>query len=100
MKLSTFEQHFGKLSNLANNYLINFDKIGLGYTDVEAAYRAMLEDGVDPRKIVLYGQSVGTAITAWLAQAQPTVAAVILQSPFVSGLAVLDPYPRACCPPS
>ncbi len=70
------------------------------YTDVEAAYQAMLEDGVEPQKVILYGQSVGTAITAWLANAHPTIAAIILQSPFVSGLAVLDPYPHACCPPS
>ena len=53
-------------------------------TDVRAAYRYLTEDrGVDPRRLVLLGESLGGAVLTRLATEQP-VGGLVLRSPFTS----------------
>jgi fermentation-respiration switch protein FrsA (DUF1100 family) len=52
------------------------------YSDGETAYR-WLAARVEPKRIVLMGESLGTGIAVWLASRQPA-AALILQSPYTS----------------
>jgi hypothetical protein len=54
------------------------------YADIRAAWNFLVDDqGVAPSDIVLFGRSLGTGSTSWLAtQVKP--AAVILESPFFS----------------
>jgi fermentation-respiration switch protein FrsA (DUF1100 family) len=52
------------------------------YTDGETAYR-WLAARVDPQRIVLMGESLGTGIAVWLASRQ-VAAALILESPYTS----------------
>lgn len=55
---------------------------------IEAAYRHLVEDrGVDPRRIVLYGQSVGGGPTMHLASRSP-VGGVVLHAAFTSAFRV------------
>ena len=55
---------------------------------IEAAYRFLVEDrGVDPRRLVLYGQSVGGGPTLHLASCRP-VAGVVLHATFTSAFRV------------
>ena len=54
------------------------------YADVETMYDILLEKyQIEPEKIVVYGQSLGTAPTLYLASNKP-VRAAILHSPFLS----------------
>ena len=54
------------------------------YMDGEAAYRYLVkEKGVDPRLLIAYGQSLGTAVAAHLA-ARPAVGGGVLEAPFPS----------------
>ncbi len=54
------------------------------FQSIEATYRHLVnERGVDPRRIVLYGMSLGTGPTCWLASREP-VGGVILHSGFTS----------------
>jgi uncharacterized protein len=54
------------------------------YRDADAAYQYLVNRSrIDPKKIVSYGQSLGTAVAANLA-AHHTVAAVVLEAPFPS----------------
>jgi hypothetical protein len=54
------------------------------YKDAEAAYKYLVDtQGIDPKTIVSYGQSLGTAVAAHLA-AQYQVGAVVLEAPFSS----------------
>lgn len=53
--------------------------------------------GVDPAtQLVVYGQSVGSAPSLWLAT-RTKVAAVVLHTPLLSGLRVLIPPHGGCC---
>ncbi|KAF8064605.1 abhd17c [Scenedesmus sp. PABB004] len=47
--------------------------------------------GVPRRDVVLYGQSVGSGPTVWLAAQRPGVAGVVLHSPLLSGVRVFNP---------
>lgn len=58
------------------------------YLDSEAAYDYLVhEKGLDPKSILSYGQSLGTAVAVHLA-AQREVAGVILEAPFPSAATV------------
>lgn len=59
------------------------DELGL-YQDAEAAYRWLVqEEQIEPRQIVVYGESLGGAIAIYLAGQVP-VGALIVQSTFTS----------------
>ena len=63
---------------------------------IQAVYQCLLERfGTRPADVVLYGQSVGSGPTAWLAARHPGVAGVVLHSPFLSGVRVLRASLRA-----
>ena len=51
--------------------------------DAKLAYEALVEDGVSPDDIILYGESLGTGVAIEVA-AEKKVAGVILDSPFTS----------------
>lgn len=59
------------------------------YRDADAAFRYLLEAGYAPDQIVLYGQSLGTAVAVDLAARKP-VRGVVLEAPFPSISAVAD----------
>jgi len=65
----------------------------------DAAYNYAIKSGMPPSRILLYGQSLGSGPALQLAKRQP-VAGVILHSPFLSGIQVLDRSPECCCKPS
>ena len=54
------------------------------------------EQGVPPERIVMYGQSLGSAATCYLA-AQLKIAGVILHSPLMSGLRVIRHLKKTHC---
>jgi len=53
------------------------------YADADAAYQYLIDSGRAPGQIVLYGESLGTAVAVDLAARRPC-AGVILQAPFSS----------------
>lgn len=54
------------------------------YADSEAAFRYLVrEKGIDPSRLILYGESIGSAPAVYLA-AQHAVKTVILEAPFTS----------------
>jgi fermentation-respiration switch protein FrsA (DUF1100 family) len=53
------------------------------YRDAEAAWRWLLSRGIEPKDIVIVGESLGGAVAAWLA-ARVTPRAVVLASTFTS----------------
>ncbi len=53
------------------------------YMDADAAYDALLQLGLAPNRIVLHGESLGTAVAAELALRRPC-AGLILESPMAS----------------
>ena len=58
------------------------------YKDADAAYQYLIHTkSIDPRKIISYGQSLGTAVASNVA-AHRQVAAVILEAPFPSASAL------------
>jgi len=57
------------------------------YQDAEAAYEFLLSRGWKPSQIVLYGESLGTAVAVDLAARRPC-AGVVLEAPFPSARAV------------
>lgn len=67
--------------------------------DTEAAYNYLVGQGVPPERIVAYGQSVGSGPALSLAAKKP-VGGVVLHSPLLSGIKVIDPQPDKCCRPS
>jgi len=68
-------------------------------SDVEAAYDYLLEMGVNPSRIVAYGQSVGSGPVCNLGSKRK-LGGMILHSPLLSGIKVLDPDPDGTCRPS
>ena len=83
--------------------LLGFDYRGYGcsggspaasatFQDISAVLQ-MLEESYGRQRgdVVLYGQSVGSGPTAWMAARTPGLAGVVLHSPFLSGLRVLKP---------
>jgi len=67
--------------------------------DVEAVYDYVVQSGIPPQRIVAYGQSVGCGPTVALA-CRRTLGGVVLHSPMLSGIKVIDPAPGSCCRPS
>ena len=53
------------------------------YADGRAAYRYLLDRGIRPDHIVLFGESLGAAVAVQLAQ-EKEAAALVLESPFTS----------------
>jgi pimeloyl-ACP methyl ester carboxylesterase len=53
------------------------------YHDADAAYDYLLKAGFRPNQIIVYGESLGTAIAVHLAARRPC-AAVVLEAPFTS----------------
>lgn len=65
------------------------------YADIEAAYKCLTENyGAKYENIILYGQSVGSGPTLNLAARIPSLRAVVLHSPILSGLRVMYPLKR------
>eukprot|EP00441_Pelagodinium_beii_P045708 CAMPEP_0197624428 /NCGR_PEP_ID=MMETSP1338-20131121/4070_1 /TAXON_ID=43686 ORGANISM="Pelagodinium beii, Strain RCC1491" /NCGR_SAMPLE_ID=MMETSP1338 /ASSEMBLY_ACC=CAM_ASM_000754 /LENGTH=360 /DNA_ID=CAMNT_0043194565 /DNA_START=236 /DNA_END=1318 /DNA_ORIENTATION=+ len=69
------------------------------YADVEAAYEFLLSQGIPSKRIVVYGQSVGSGPVTSLA-ASKQLGGVVLHSPLLSGIKVVDPNPDKFCRPS
>ncbi len=57
------------------------------YRDTDAAYEYLLKEGYSAERIILYGESLGTAMATDLASRRPT-GGVILEAPFPSAKAV------------
>lgn len=51
--------------------------------DAEAAYAALRAEGIGPERIIIWGESLGTAVATRLAAAHPA-SALILEAPFTS----------------
>lgn len=67
------------------------------YADIQAAYEYVCRCGVEPSShLVLYGQSIGSAPSLWLATRR-SVASVVLHTPLLSGLRVLIPPHNGSC---
>ncbi len=64
--------------------------------DIRAVWECLLDEcGIDPRDVILYGQSVGSGPTAELASKLDShLGGVVLHSPLVSGMRVLAPQLR------
>mmetsp|Transcript_1902 Transcript_1902/g.7269 ORF Transcript_1902/g.7269 Transcript_1902/m.7269 type:complete len:497 (+) Transcript_1902:56-1546(+) len=69
------------------------------YADLEAAYDLVRSSGVPANRIVAYGQSVGSGPVSNLAVTH-VLAGLVLHSPLLSGIRVVDPQPERCCRPS
>ena len=54
------------------------------YEDAFASKNWLIQNGTDPSHIVLYGESLGTAVAVHTAACSPPFAGVILESPFTS----------------
>ena len=60
--------------------------------DISTALQFLLDHfHVVPQDVVLYGQSVGSGPSSWLAARTPGLGGLVLHSPFMSGLRVLRP---------
>ncbi|XP_020582375.1 protein ABHD17B-like [Phalaenopsis equestris] len=65
------------------------------YADIEAVYKCLTENyGAKDESIIMYGQSVGSGPTLDLAARLPSLRAVVLHSPILSGLRVMYPVKR------
>eukprot|EP00419_Tripos_fusus_P000937 CAMPEP_0172676380 /NCGR_PEP_ID=MMETSP1074-20121228/13937_1 /TAXON_ID=2916 /ORGANISM="Ceratium fusus, Strain PA161109" /LENGTH=376 /DNA_ID=CAMNT_0013494037 /DNA_START=126 /DNA_END=1256 /DNA_ORIENTATION=- len=80
----------------ASNGQLHFQHVP---SDAEAAFDLVAERCDDPRRIVVYGQSVGSAAAVHIA-ASREVGGLVLHSPLASGLQVVDRSPDDCCRPS
>ena len=62
------------------------------FADIRTCWNYLVEDcGVDPKDIILYGQSVGSGPTCEFASKLEELGGVILHSPLASGFRVLRP---------
>jgi fermentation-respiration switch protein FrsA (DUF1100 family) len=57
--------------------------------DARLAYGALVQDGVDPASIILYGESLGSGVAVRLATERPT-GGLILDAPYTSILEVAE----------
>lgn len=97
---------YAELARVLRVNILAYDYRGYGLSDGRPAASSTLVDistalellleryNRTMRDIVLYGQSVGTGPTSWLAAKSPQVAGVVLHSPFLSGLRVIRPVKR------
>lgn len=67
--------------------------------DVEAVYDHLVKAGISPDRIAAYGQSIGSGPVTHLA-AKRRLGGLVLHSPLMSGIKVIDPQPDKCCRPS
>ncbi|KAL6007553.1 hypothetical protein ACLOJK_033051 [Asimina triloba] len=66
------------------------------YADIDTAYECLTEQyGIREEDVILYGQSVGSGPTVDLASRLPSLRAVVLHSPILSGLRVLYPVKKS-----
>eukprot|EP00878_Enallax_costatus_P040049 GHUV01046025.1.p1 GENE.GHUV01046025.1~~GHUV01046025.1.p1 ORF type:complete len:264 (+),score=58.11 GHUV01046025.1:890-1681(+) len=94
------------LSRLLRVNIMGYDYTGYGAcsgipsvtatcSDISAVLEALETiHGVKRRDVVLYGQSVGSGPTVWLAAQQQGIAGVVLHSPLLSGVRVFNPNIR------
>merc|ERR1719329_987202 len=68
-------------------------------SDVEAAYDYLVSTGIPGERIVAYGQSVGSGPVSSLSGCRK-LGGLVLHSPLLSGIKVVDPQPDKCCRPS
>jgi len=62
------------------------------YQDAKAAWNYLVQRrGIDPKRLVLFGHSLGGAIAIDLALAHPEAAGLIVQSSFTNTYALIDP---------
>ncbi|KAF3586593.1 hypothetical protein Bca52824_062734 [Brassica carinata] len=92
---------YNELSHHLNVNLMGYDYSGYGrssgkpseqetYADIEAAYNWLRETcSTKDERIILYGQSVGSGPSLELASRLPRLRALVLHSPFLSGLRVM-----------
>ncbi|EED87413.1 predicted protein, partial [Thalassiosira pseudonana CCMP1335] len=60
------------------------------YNDIQSAYTYLVHvKNVNPKNVLLYGKSVGSGPTSWLAQQLCTDDGMILHSPFLSVIRVV-----------
>jgi abhydrolase domain-containing protein 17 len=70
------------------------------YRDIEMVYDYVLENvaqGKEERNIIVYGQSVGSGPSCYIACKRPDVGGLILHSPFMSGMRVLTSSRALAC---
>ena len=71
------------------------------YADIVAAFKLLTRPplNVPPNRVILYGQSIGSAPTIYLASKNPAVAGVVIQSGFTSGMRLMfdQSRPIKCC---
>lgn len=58
--------------------------------DVAAAFDHLVGRGFDPRRIVVYGESMGAAVAIQAVQARPAISAVIADSAYANGRSIVD----------
>ncbi|SFM96286.1 alpha/beta hydrolase [Thermodesulforhabdus norvegica] len=61
------------------------------YIDAEGAYRWVRDSGIEPRSLVLFGRSLGTALAAYIAKKHPC-AGLILEAAFTSSKDMISLY--------
>ncbi|KAF1859832.1 hypothetical protein Lal_00028015 [Lupinus albus] len=92
---SGYGQSSGKSVNSTMYYFYGQPSEQNTYADIEAAYKCLQEKyGAKEEDIVLYGQSIGSGPTVYLAARLPNLRAVILHSAILSGLRVMYPVKR------
>ena len=91
------------LAKNVNCHVLVYDYSGYGesggmlgekktYRDIELVFQWTIDNvAKHERNIVLYGQSVGSGPSCYLASRKPELGGLILHSPFTSGLRVLTP---------
>lgn len=68
------------------------------YYDIQTAYKYCVECLAEgkPEKVIIYGQSVGSGPSCYIAKKKP-VGGLVLHSPFMSGMRVLTPSRALAC---
>mmetsp|Transcript_46875 Transcript_46875/g.119584 ORF Transcript_46875/g.119584 Transcript_46875/m.119584 type:complete len:286 (+) Transcript_46875:487-1344(+) len=101
--LGQMQPFYRELSNHLKVNILGYDYSGYGESsgfatvnnciaDIDACYACLLEKyGTKPAQVVLYGQSVGTGPSVDLAARTPELGGLVLHSPLLSGVRVLNP---------
>lgn len=97
---------YRELSRLLRVNVMGYDYSGYGcctgtptvnntLADISAVLGCLKDTyGIPASRVILYGQSVGSGPSVWLASERPDVAGVVLHSPLLSGVRVLKPHVR------
>ncbi|KAM4042854.1 alpha/beta hydrolase domain-containing protein 17B-like [Anomaloglossus baeobatrachus] len=106
--LGEMSSYYIALASQINCNIFSYDYSGYGassgkpsekniYADIDAAWTALsTRYGIRPEDIIIYGQSIGTVASVDLA-ARYKSAAVILHSPFTSGIRIAFPDKKKTC---